>query len=95
MKSLLNSDTYWRLLTFAVFVLAGFDLSKSVPRLKAHYRLVAFVLLAAVLGYVAMNGRLISVLDYDVYVNEIILGLTVGLVIGLVNRIRPKFRMRS
>lgn len=95
MASLFDADTYCRLLTYAVFVLAGFDFSRNVPKLKAQYPLLAFVLVAAIVVYVATEGRLISVFDFDIYINEIILGLSTGLVIGIIYRIRPRFKIRS
>lgn len=95
MESLLDVDTYCRFLTFAVFVLAGFDFSRNIPKPKAQYSVVAFVLVATALIYLATQGRFISVVDFDVYINEIALGLSVGLVVGIIHRVRPRFKIRS
>ncbi len=94
MDSFFNIDGLSRLLTFAVFVLAGFDLSKSVPRPKSPFSWIAFILAAIFAGYIGMEVNLISVSGYNVFLNEVILGLSSGFVVGFVVRMRPRFKMR-
>ncbi len=95
MESVFNIDTYGRLLTFAVFVLAGFDFSRNVPKPKAQYSIVAFVLILAVGIYGLTGGGPISLFGFDIYINEVILGLSTGLIVGIVYRARPRFKIRS
>ena len=94
METLVNIDTYSRLLTFAISMMIGFDLSKSMPRPKSFYGWLVIILLVIVAGYIGMDVRLISVFGYTLFLNETILGLSSGLVVGLVLRMRPKFKAR-
>ena len=94
MDSFFNIDGLSRLLTFAVFVLAGFDLSKSVPRPRSPFSWIVFILAAIVAGYIGMEVNLISVSGFNVFLNEVILGLAGGFVVGFVIRMRPRFKMR-
>ncbi len=95
MESVFNVDTYCRLLTFAVFVLAGFDFSRYVPKPKAQYSLIAFLLTLTAVAYVVTGGGPILVFGFDIYVNEIAMGASTGLVVGTVYRMRPRFKIRS
>lgn len=94
MDSYFNIDTYGRLLTYAVFVVFGFDLSKTVPMPKNISSWIVLVLAIALLTYVGMKMKLISVFGYDIFVNEIILGFSSGLVVGFVLRLWPKIKIR-
>jgi hypothetical protein len=91
--SFFNIDSFSRLLTFAIFLLAGYDLSKSVPRPKSPFSWIAFILAAIVSGYIGMEVNLISVSGFNVFLNEVILGLAGGFVVGFVIRMRPRFKM--
>ena len=95
MESFLNTDTYCRLLTFAIFILLGFDLSKSAPRPKSKYSWLLLVSVIAFTGYLTMEIESVSVVGYNVYLNEVILGLFAGLVAGFVIHSRPKIKMRQ
>jgi|WetSurMetagenome_2_1015567.scaffolds.fasta_scaffold1091751_1 hypothetical protein len=93
MDSIFNIDTFSRLLTYAIFVLAGYDLSKSIPRPKGPLSWVAFILVVVLAGYLGMKFRLITVSGYNVFLNEIILGLSTGFVAGFLIRLHPKFKL--
>ncbi len=95
MKSMFNADTYCRLLTFAVFVLAGFDLSRNVPKSRVRYPLIVVVLIVAAAIYLATGGGTVHMIGFEIYVNELVLGLSTGLVVGTVYRARPRFKIRS
>jgi hypothetical protein len=94
MDSIFNIDTFSRLLTYAIFVLAGYDLSKSIPRPKGVLSWTTFVLIVVLTGYLGMEFRLITVSGYNVFLNEIILGLSTGFIAGFIRRLYPKFRLR-
>ncbi len=95
MESIFNADTYCRLLAFAVFVLAGFDLSRNVPKSKAQYSLIVFVLVIAGAVYMVTNGGPVLFFGYEIYANEIIMGFSAGLIVGTVYRMNPRFKIRS
>jgi len=94
MDSFLNIDTFSRLLTYAIFVLAGFDLSKCIPRPKGPFSWIAFITAVVFAEYVGMKFRLITVSGYNVFLNEVILGLSTGFVLGFIFRLRPRIRIR-
>jgi hypothetical protein len=94
MESFVNIDMYSRLLTFAISMMIGFDLSKSMPRPKSINSWLVIILLVIIAGYIGMDVKLISIFGYTLFLNEAILGLSSGLVLGLALRIRPKFKAR-
>jgi len=94
MKSFFNIDTYCRLITFAVFVVLGIDVSKTMPKPKTVYSWVVLVSVMLLLAYVGIQVKLVSVFGYTFYINEAVIGLTSGLIVGFVLRVRPKFRIR-
>ncbi len=94
MESFVNIDTYSRLLTFAISLMIGFDLSKSMPRPKSINNWLVIILLVIIAGYVGIDVKLISAFEYTLFLNEAILGLSSGLVLGLVLRMLPKFKAR-
>ena len=90
--SILNFDMFSRLLTYGIFVLAGFDLSKAVPRPKSPFSWLVFILAMILAGFIGMKVKLITVSGYDVFLNEIILGLCTGFIVGFIVRMRPRFK---
>ena len=85
-------DSFSRLLTYAIFVLAGFDLSKSVPRPKGPISWSVLIGILVVAGYIGMEVKLITVSGYNVFLNELILGLSTGFVVGFIIQARLKFK---
>lgn len=94
LNSYFNIDTYGRLLTFAIFVIAGLDVSKNIPRPKNLYSWLALVSIVAIAGFIGIKVRFISILGYSVFLNETILGFSSGVIVGFVLRMRLKFWMR-
>jgi len=93
-NGLFNADTFCRFLTFSIFVLAGYDLSKSTPIPRSPFAWLMLALVIGITGYVGMSVNLVTVLGYTVHVNDIIFGLTSGFVAGIVLRARPNFKTR-
>ncbi len=92
--SFFDSDSFARVLTFAVFVVAGTDLSKAIPEARNRLTWSVLVLLTIAAAYVAWNYPVVIVLGFTVFLDSILFGLWSGAIAGLVLRWYPKFRMR-
>ncbi len=91
-ESYFNIDTFGRMLTFAVFVVAGLDLSKYVPQPKNMYAWIALVLATIVAGYVGIHVSIVTILGFGVFLNMVLLGLCCGFIAGFLLRLYPKIR---
>ncbi|HTP13584.1 MAG TPA: hypothetical protein VMM37_08130 [Bacteroidota bacterium] len=92
--SFLDVDTFTRLLTFAVFVVAGMDLSRIVPQSKHPVAWSLFAAITVAGGYVAWRFPTVTLLGFAIFLDSIVVGLWSGFVAGLLIRWYPKFRMR-
>ncbi len=92
--SFFNIDAFYRCITFAVFILAGYDLSKSVPRPKSIYSWIALAIAATLTGYLGTRVGLVMILGFEVYLNLVLLGFCCGFIGGFVVRTLPRFKIR-
>ncbi|HEY6952945.1 MAG TPA: hypothetical protein VI758_11090 [Bacteroidota bacterium] len=87
-------EVFSRCLTFSLFVLAGYDLSKSLPRPKGAFGWVLLVLAAFGAAFIGINVRLVSIFGMGIYLDMILLGGCCGFIVGFLVRERPRFKTR-
>ena len=92
-ESYFTIETFSRILTLGIFVIAGFDLSKYMPQPKSIYAWMVLVLLAIVAGYVGIHVSLVMIFGFGVYLNMVLLGLCCGFIAGFLFRLFPRFRV--
>ncbi len=95
MNQYLNADTLIQLLTFGVFVLLGFDLSKSVPRPTKIYVWALIVAAVFLGGLVGVEIPAVVVCGIEIYLRMIFFGSCFGFVSGFIVRILPALRLRK
>ena len=93
-NSFFDIDTFARFLTFAIFVVAGLDLSKFVPQPRNLFVWCVLAGLTAAAGYLWWNYPTVIVFGFGVYLDMILFGLCGGVVVGLLLRWHPRFKMR-
>jgi hypothetical protein len=93
-ETVLDIETFVRFLTFAIFVLAGFDLSKNVPMPKHIVTWILLVFTTIVAAYIGIHVAIISLFGYGIYLNMVLLGLCCGFIAGFILRIAPRIKAR-
>jgi hypothetical protein len=91
--TMFDLDWFIRLFTFAVFVLTGFDLAKSVPQPKTLASWFVVGLVAFMTGFSGFCVPDIHVLGYEICLNMVLMGVACGFVIGFVLRMYPRVKM--
>lgn len=94
MDTIFNIDTFSRFLTFAIFTVAGYDMSKSLPKLTNASTLLVIAAIVSLAAIVWMKVGMVTIYGYDIFLVDIILGVCVGLVLGFVARMKVKFKTR-
>ena len=95
MNQYLNADTLIQLLTFGIFVLLGYDLSKNIPRPTNIYTWVAVVVAVFLGGLAGVEIPAVVVCGFEIYLRMIFFGSCFGFVTGFIARILPAVRLRK
>ncbi len=93
-ESCFSSESFSKILTFAIFVVGGLDVSKYVPTPKRRHSWIGLAAATFTAGCLGVEVSTVTVLGYGIYLNMVLLGLCCGFIIGFVFRMYPRFKMR-
>ncbi len=93
-ESYFNGESFGKILTFAIFVVGGLDVSRYVPTPKRRNSWIGLAAVTLSAGCLGAEVSTVTVLGYGIYLNMVLLGLCCGFIVGFLFRMYPRFKMR-
>lgn len=85
----MNAEIISRLITSLIFAVLGYVISSKVPPPKTSMSWLFCIIVLVLSGYIMVNGKLISVLGFTIYINNLLQGMLFGLIAGFIIRKSP------